>query len=144
MAAMLAPRPQRTHANPRSARLDAISAGSSMARMDANDLGESTQRPIREIAVEVLREMGISQKSAAITAGCAESDFSSALNGKQRLEIEWLRAQGPVFMRRLNARLEAEDQSTPEAIDQEEAAQLARMFEVLVRRAFRVRSRGVA
>lgn len=144
MSTIVNQRTSRTHSNsisaesaPISERLDAIRAGSSMARMDANPL--ETRRPLRELAVDVLREMGISQKAAAINAGCAESDLCNALKGRQRLEIEWLHSQGPAFWQELSRRVEAADGHTAEAQDQIDAENIARLFEVVVRMTLRRR-----
>lgn len=46
----------------------------------------------------VIDELHRSQKATAIEAGCADSDFSAALSGKQRFDIDWVIGQDDAFV----------------------------------------------
>lgn len=102
MARSLAKAETRTHANSvsptrpdLSAALEGIRAGASVARMATN------RADIREITLDVLAERRVSQKEMAINANCPQSDLSNALQGKQRLDAQWLIDQDDAFVDRL-------------------------------------------
>lgn len=109
-----------TQSNSLSAKLDGIRAGSSMARMDANSADS------RELVRDLMIERGLTQKAMAINAGCAESDLSNALQGKQRLDFEWLLAQDALFRKALARRLDQTDQEQEDALL---VAEVAALFE---------------
>jgi hypothetical protein len=95
-----------THANPVSdplvRQVNGISAKTTRPRIGTNSTPIAEEKPrngrTRELVREVIGDLQRSQKQTAIDAGCADSDFSAALNGKQRFDTDWLDAQDDTFV----------------------------------------------
>lgn len=96
----------RTHANapsqPLVNGLDGIRGRATRALIDANSLDIAQENSKNESGRALVRglisDLQRSQKATAITAGCADSDFSAALSGRQRFDVDWITQQDDAFV----------------------------------------------
>lgn len=131
MAPSMAAAAERTHANSRSAELDQIRAGSSMARIATNQAA-TDDIDTRGIVLDLMGELHLTQKAMAIQAGCPASDLSNALAGKQRLEMDWVLNQEPIFVAMFLERVERAMGFTERSTRELKAARISELVRLLL------------
>jgi hypothetical protein len=103
-----------------------------MARIDANRSVNPTKIDSRELVRGLMADLQLSQKALAIQAECPASDLSNALQGKQRLEVDWLLNQEPIFVAMLLERVERAKGFTERSERELKAARIAELVRLLV------------
>lgn len=114
-----------------------------MARIDTNcvQFSEETHRlrTVCELVLTLIARPGRTQKAFAIAAGCAESDLSNALRGKQRFEMQWVFNQDDQFVHEFITEWRADRGLDLDRVDAIEAEEIGNVVQLLVRRGFRAR-----
>lgn len=96
------------------------------------------------IVVASLNAIGMSDKEACLEMGFDASQFSKVKQGRARLPIEALWRLPDRFWIEFRRRIDTEKGLTPESIDDIEMAWMTELFGLLLRRAFRARSKAVS
>lgn len=122
----------RTQPNTLRARLDAIRPGSVKARIDPNS---DQQKEILAVIKRTKSELQLSGKEMALSAGCAESELSDALNGKdnRRFDAEWLWRQSDMFLLKFIENLMEERKLTPEHAKEVRRRRIVELVDLLTK-----------
>lgn len=94
-----------------------------MVRATTNSIENAqqvAQKPnARQLVRACNRDFELKQDSFAAGAGCASSDFSNALNDKQRLDIQWVMNQSTEYQMAFIEKWTAALGMTPEQVERE-------------------------
>lgn len=107
-----------------------VRSDSQTVRTDANQ-----DMKLRDLIKQTLSDLQRTQQYAAIEAGCTESDFSDAINGRhgRRFDAEWIWRQDDTFLRHLLDLMSKERGLTPETAIAQEVELLTALFGQLIK-----------